>query len=295
MSEPAKAFRRELPDRDVLLSLLRYEPDTGRLFWKARGNPQFDGQFAGREAFTCRSRVHRQGRIFERAYLAHRIIWKMVYGTEPETLDHINGDGGDNRLCNLREVTQLENSRNSRRSRASTTGITGVSFVRRVSRWRAYITVGNVQHHLGYFTEIADAVAARKAAEVQHDFHENHGRSTMTVAIAFLPKLRSNALRKSARGQPCSLRLPGICNHRDETTVLAHLPGIGKGVGSKVSDLHAAFACSSCHDAIDRHTYEKHGLTGAIVLDAMLRGHSETMARWLLMGLLQVPDGEMTK
>lgn len=104
-----------------------------------------------------------------------------------------------------------------------------------------------------------------------------------------LPKVRSELIMASARDMPCSLRLPGICNHNRQTVVLAHLPGIGKSVASKVSDIHSAFACHACHDAIDRHTYEKRGLSAAIVLDAMLRGHGETQARWVETGLLIVP------
>jgi hypothetical protein len=110
----------------------------------------------------------------------------------------------------------------------------------------------------------------------------------MIINPALLPKVRSARIMDAAFGQPCSLRLPGICNHNDATTVTAHLPGIGKSMGSKVSDLHTAFACSSCHDAIDRFTWEKHGLTAAIVLDAMLRGHAETQARLVGMGVITV-------
>jgi len=107
---------------------------------------------------------------------------------------------------------------------------------------------------------------------------------------ALLPKVRSDRLMESASGQACSLRLPGICNHRNDTVVSAHLPGIGKSIGSKVSDLHTAYACSACHTAIDTFGWEKRGLTAAMVLDAMLRGHAETQARMVGMGLILVPD-----
>ncbi len=56
-------------------------------------------------------------------------------------------------------------------------------------------------------------------------------------------------LRKSARGQFCRVRLPGICNGRPETTVLAHLNG--GGTGTKHEDMFGAFCCSSCHDVVD--------------------------------------------
>jgi len=58
---------------------------------------------------------------------------------------------------------------------------------------------------------------------------------------------------KSAKGKQCTIRIPNVCNHDDATTVLAHLNGIrfGHGVGKKVSDIHGAYSCSACHDAID--------------------------------------------
>jgi hypothetical protein len=68
------------------------------------------------------------------------------------------------------------------------------------------------------------------------------------------PNLISSTLRQSARGQPCSLRLP-CCNHDRETTVLAHLRFFSMaGMGHKPPDWFAVYACSACHDAIDRRS-----------------------------------------
>lgn len=63
-------------------------------------------------------------------------------------------------------------------------------------------------------------------------------------------------LRKAARGQPCQVRIPGVCNGDPATTVLAHyrLPGTC-GVGMKPPDEQAAWACSSCHDEVDGRTF----------------------------------------
>jgi hypothetical protein len=52
------------------------------------------------------------------------------------------------------------------------------------------------------------------------------------------------------------VRLVGICNHNPETTVLAHVRMAGiSGMGLKADDLLGAWACSSCHDAIDRRQH----------------------------------------
>lgn len=59
-------------------------------------------------------------------------------------------------------------------------------------------------------------------------------------------------LRKSARGKPCTLRFPGICNHDWSTVVLAHVTEKGNhGMGLKPPDTSAVYACSSCHDVLD--------------------------------------------
>ncbi|MGE4670449.1 DUF1364 domain-containing protein [Yersinia enterocolitica] len=71
------------------------------------------------------------------------------------------------------------------------------------------------------------------------------------------PAFRSKALRDSARGQCCTLQIPGICNSNPETTVLCHLPSSTHGMGYKSDDYWAVFGCSDCHDVIDgRVPYE---------------------------------------
>lgn len=62
-------------------------------------------------------------------------------------------------------------------------------------------------------------------------------------------------LRKEAKSRECQVRLPGVCNFNPETTVLAHYRMAGlNGVGMKPDDIFGAWACSSCHDEIDRRT-----------------------------------------
>lgn len=62
-------------------------------------------------------------------------------------------------------------------------------------------------------------------------------------------------LRHAAEMRPCMIRLPGICSHNDQQTVLCHgkLPGIS-GAGLKAPDLFGAWGCLPCHDEVDRRT-----------------------------------------
>lgn len=66
-------------------------------------------------------------------------------------------------------------------------------------------------------------------------------------------------LRKLAKGQPCMVRLPGVCNGNQETTVLAHYRMAGIcGAGQKPIDECGAWACSSCHSFVDGGYVNKH-------------------------------------
>ena len=64
--------------------------------------------------------------------------------------------------------------------------------------------------------------------------------------------MKTSKIRQSAKQEQCTVRIPGICNHNPATTVLAHVALKGlSGIGMKPSDIHACYACSSCHDVID--------------------------------------------
>ena len=60
----------------------------------------------------------------------------------------------------------------------------------------------------------------------------------------------SSKITKSARGEPCTVRLDGCYGGvENETVVLAHLNG--GGMGAKCLDIHGAYCCHHCHDIID--------------------------------------------
>lgn len=58
-------------------------------------------------------------------------------------------------------------------------------------------------------------------------------------------------LRKSARGEECTIQLFPYCNQNTETTVLCHAPSEHKGFAIKSPDWWAAYGCSNCHDIVD--------------------------------------------
>jgi len=91
-------------------------------------------------------------------------------------------------------------------------------------------------------------------------------------------------LRKSAKGRECQIRLPGVCNFNNETTVLAHLGG--SGIGMKRSDLAASFACSACHDAVDSRV--RVGISNEQLELWHLHGMVRTQEIWEREGLIKI-------
>lgn len=172
---------------DLLRKLLRYEPDTGKLFWRERPIEMFsadrhmnawNARYKNREAFTTdNGKGYRKGKIFNKTTKAHRVIWAIHYGSWPDDqIDHINGVSDDNRIKNLRVVTNAENSRNKSMQKNNTSGVMGVYWCKDISKWKAQIQCNGKSIHLGYFTSKDDAIAARADAESKYGFHKNHGR-----------------------------------------------------------------------------------------------------------------------
>lgn len=172
---------RPLPSPEVLRQLLRYEPNTGRLFWRHRPLNMFsskkaflawNSRYANNLAFTTdNGQGYKQGAIFKRLQKAHRVIWAMQTGIWPDQeIDHKNNDPSDNRWQNLRLATHVENARN-RGSRAGSTSVyLGVSWAERQKKWRAEIMISRgCRKYLGYFEdEIAAALAYDAAARAHH-------------------------------------------------------------------------------------------------------------------------------
>ena len=111
------------------------------------------------------------------AYFEHRLAFLYIHGRLPfpET-DHINGDRGDNRIDNLREVTSTENNQNMSTRSDNTSGCTGFTFRTERGKWKASIKVNKKLIILGDFLDWFDAVCARKSAELRFGFHPNHAR-----------------------------------------------------------------------------------------------------------------------
>lgn len=95
----------------------------------------------------------------------HRLVIMSFMEYDPNLVaDHINRNRKDNRLCNLRQVTQRENMSN--KSIKGTSKYVGVAWYKKLKKWRTQINIGGVVKHLGYFSdEITAADAYRLAVQ----------------------------------------------------------------------------------------------------------------------------------
>lgn len=152
-----------------------YEENSGLLRWKVRSAQRVHvGDVAGKSknGDYCKVRVH--GRLT----LVHRIIWEMHYGEIPEgmCIDHIDGDTFNNKISNLRLVTHQENHKNQKKRSTNKSGFLGVTWNKQNKKWQASIKLNGKVKYIGFFNDIDDAARARKAADAEHGFHQNHGR-----------------------------------------------------------------------------------------------------------------------
>lgn len=94
-------------------------------------------------------------------------------------------------------------------------------------------------------------------------------------------------ITESARGQECAVRIPGVCNGNPETVVWAHANGsaAGKGIGMKAPDLLGAYACSACHDEVDRRT--RLWSDRAVVRLMFWEGHARSLRILIEKGLVK--------
>tara|TARA_R110000772_G_scaffold264810_1_gene385650 strand:+ start:690 stop:1214 length:525 start_codon:yes stop_codon:yes gene_type:complete len=125
-------------------------------------------------------RVSRAGNYAQTCFDGRpREVHKIITPHFKLTVDHVNHDSCDNRMSNLRDVTQGDNQRNQSLNKLNKSGYAGIIERKGVkgSTWKAQINnVGNGTIYLGTFKSKEKAIAARKAAEVKLGFHKLHGK-----------------------------------------------------------------------------------------------------------------------
>ena len=155
--------------QEYLIRTYAYDPQDGKF--------RHRGQTANRiTPWSVAGFVNEKGyrviKVKGKAYKAHRLAWMYVYGEWPNgQIDHINGDKEDNRIANLRIVTDSENRQNCIKPQSNNqSGYRGVKIdprPGRVKRFDATIKINGQKIYLGTFLTAEEAYEAYLAAKVK--------------------------------------------------------------------------------------------------------------------------------
>jgi hypothetical protein len=172
-------------DAEYVRSILDYDPETGEFRWKWREDrlANWNGRYAGKIAGCVKPTGYVAIGINDRNYQSHRLAWLIIHGKwPPNDLDHIDGDKLNNRIANLRLATRQENNRNSGLQKNNSTGVTGVYWHKGAGKFVAQIKADEY-FYLGLFPTLAEASAARAAAEIHYfgKFRRSHCNQNLGV------------------------------------------------------------------------------------------------------------------
>lgn len=162
-----KDFEKELRGLELLKERVSYDAMTGKLLYT---RPVAKGKKPGDECGSISSAGYLCVTVGEYRLLVHRFIYWLHTGEQPALIDHKDENKTNNKIENLRPLTNKQNvRRKSTLLRNNKSGVTGVSLCKD-GKWRAYIKVDGVSEHLGTYIDKEAATAARKAAEEKYRF-----------------------------------------------------------------------------------------------------------------------------
>ena len=130
------------------------------------------------QRFGCKdSNKYIRGSLKSQKYYEHSLIWFYHYGIWPkDQLDHINGIRDDNRIENLRECNNQQNSKNSAMKSSNTSGSTGVYWSKRDRRWIGEVMIGGNKIYIGRSKNIEEITSKVEKYRLQKGFSKRHGK-----------------------------------------------------------------------------------------------------------------------
>ena len=132
----------------------------------------------------ARTHIYNPPNVIHHSILMHRLLIEIPTNSKL-MIDHINGNGLDNRRKNIRLATNIENGRNSKRPRNNASGFKGVSWVNRDNKWLARIMITGKRLFLGYFDNPEDAAKAYDKAALK--YHKNFAQLNFPCIYTDLP------------------------------------------------------------------------------------------------------------
>jgi len=173
--------------KEYLQECFKYDKKTGSLYWKERPlhhfkninamkwtNSRFANSLVGNIKNTERSNTsYYITKVNNKHYAVHRLIWEMHYGKIPDEMqiDHIDNNGINNRLENLRLVSQSLNQKNRPLQKSNKSGVNGVNWHKAAKKWQVRIVDNNGKRiDLGRYDSFEDAIIIRKTHEKKYGY-----------------------------------------------------------------------------------------------------------------------------
>lgn len=164
-------------NQEWLKKLVTYNSETGEFYWNVTytGVVQKGRRIIGKSINSSSGKQYKHVIIGNHRYGLHRLAFLYMVGYIPEQVDHMNGNGCDNRWINLRSANSLINNRNHRVNKRNKTGIIGVRWDSSRNKFCVTIGIGGKNKTLGRYKDFFEACCKRKSAEVKYGYHKNHG------------------------------------------------------------------------------------------------------------------------
>jgi len=162
--------------QERLKEALRYDQFTGDFTWIRRRSGASVGSVAGHLDIFGYIVIG----LDRKVYKAHRLAFLYMDGKFPvNDVDHDDHVRHNNIWSNLNEATNQENHKNCSMNKNNSSGFTGVFWRKDNERWRVQIMADGKKKYLGCFTDINEAIAVRKAANIEYGYHANHGSQSL--------------------------------------------------------------------------------------------------------------------
>lgn len=155
--------------KDKLHELFEYK--DGVLYWRVDMHPN---KVAGNPVGSITKSGYLETKVYGAPYKVHRLIWSLHFDSNPEMIDHIDGNKTNNDIHNLRESTRSENGFNQKLRKDSTSGIKGVTWNKQSRKWLVQCQVNKRKMYFGIYEDLE--LAELVAVEARNKYHGEFAR-----------------------------------------------------------------------------------------------------------------------
>jgi hypothetical protein len=155
----------QIISQEYLREIFDYK--DGNLYWKKTTSPR---SLKGNKAGSKNKDGYYQVNINRKKYYVHRLIFMLHFNYLPKFLDHIDLNKSNNKIENLREASNQQNSFNKKIDKRNTSGYKNIYWNKKNKKWIAALMINGKTKHIGCYEDIE--VANQKAIQIR-EFYAN--------------------------------------------------------------------------------------------------------------------------